>query len=273
MLRGAIAVFDSGVGGLSVVRALHQLLPHETISYLGDTARLPYGSKSPTVVRRYAAACASFLCGPSAPLPPKLLVVACNTASAHGLAYLKQSVGIPVIGVIEPGAALALQHSQTRRIGVLGTAGTIASQSYDHALHRLDPSAQVISQACPMFVPLAEENLGNHPATQLFVADYLAPVLAARIDSLILGCTHYPLLRPALAAYVGPEVHIVDSAHAVALAARDQLQASGQLADRRMGADRYFATDLSDRLLTTGQAFLGAALEQVEWVDIPTSPG
>ncbi len=261
-------MFDSGVGGLTVARALQRLLPQETLCYLGDTARLPYGTKSPAVVQRYAAACARFLCGPRAPLPAKLLLVACNTASAHALPQLTAALPLPVLGVIEPGVQAALRCSRNRRIGVLATAGTVDSGSYARALRRHDPEVQVFSAACPLFVPLAEENLGHHPATALFVADYLQPLLLAGIDTLILGCTHYPLLLPALRAYVGPEINLVDGAAAAAQTAQALLQGRGELATCRGGANRFFATDVNDRLLRTGRAFWGAELGHVEWVDI-----
>jgi glutamate racemase len=261
-----LAIFDSGVGGLTVVAAVKRALPNEAIMYLGDTARLPYGTKSPEVVERYALACGRFLQARGA----KLLVVACNTATAHALPHLQQTMPIPVLGVIEPGAILAARTSVGGRIGVLGTEGTIESGSYQRALARLAPAATVLTASCPMFVPLAEEGMLRHPATELIAREYLAPLLAQNIDTLVLGCTHYPLLRPLLAHICGPQVTIIDSAQAVALAIAEVLQAQ-QLqspSKRTRLDDRFFATDVSRRLHRVGSAFLGQSMASVELVDI-----
>ena len=259
-----IAIFDSGVGGLTVVAALARLLPNEAIVYLGDTARLPYGTKSPQVVCHYAARCAAFLLEHG----PKLLLVACNTASAHALAALRASLPVPVLGVIGPGASQAARRSPNGRIGVIATEGTIDSGSYQRALAQLAPGASVYPAACPLLVPLAEEGLTEHPATELLARDYLAPLLAAQIDSLVLGCTHYPLLQPLLQRLVGTGVHIIDSASAVAVAVAAQLTETGQLASRRRTADAFYATDVGARLQRVGSLFMGQQLPPVTWVDL-----
>ena len=259
-----IAVFDSGVGGLTVVQALHALLPQERIVYLGDTARLPYGTKSPAVVQRYAVRCADFLLRQGV----KMLVVACNTASAFALAHLQEHLPIPVIGVITPSAGSAVRATQTKHIGVIATEGTVQSGSYERCVAELAPDVRVSLQACPMLVPLAEENLVAHPATRMLAQEYLAPLLARGIDTLVLGCTHYPLLRKVLTDVCGPRVTLVDCAHAVATEVRAQLEHHTLLAPWRSGDDIFFATDVSQRLLRIGTAFLGRPMQDVTWVDI-----
>jgi glutamate racemase len=263
-----IAIFDSGVGGLTVVAALRRLLPLEALVYLGDTARLPYGTKSPTVVQRYAQTCAQFLCGRSARLHAKLLVVACNTASAHALPTLQASLPIPVLGVIAPGAAAAARCSRNQVIGVIATEGTVQSGCYQRALHALLPACTVLTQPCPLLVPLAEENMVWHPATELIARDYLTPLLQKGIDTLVLGCTHYPLLAPLLQQICGPQIHIVDSAKAVAEAVGAALAEPPLRATQRHAADIFYATDISERLHRVGQAFLGTPMGQVTLVDI-----
>ena len=259
-----IAVFDSGAGGLTVVAALQKLLPHERIRYLGDTARLPYGTKSPAVVQKYAAACARFLVEQGT----KLLVVACNTASAHALDYLQQTFALPTLGVVGPGAAAGVKRSRTGRIGVVGTEGTIGSGSYRRAIAAAMPGAQIFEQACPLLVPLVEENLLRHPATRMLAREYLQPLLDQHVDTLILGCTHYPLLMPLVTELCGPSVAIVDSASAVAVATQQALQDHGLLAAQRGGADVFFATDVGARLQRVGAACLGHAMGEVQWVDL-----
>jgi glutamate racemase len=260
---GPIGVFDSGIGGLTVVAALRRALPHEQLIYLGDTARVPYGTKSPDVVRRYTERCARFLIEQGA----KLLVVACNTASAHGLHAL-EGQATPVVGVVRPGAMLAASRSKTRRIGVIGTEGTVQSKSYQAAIHQALPDAQVFAAACPMFVPLAEEGLGEHPATRLLAEDYLRPLVAHDIDTLVLGCTHYPLLKRIIHDVVGPGVDVIDSAEAVADAVREKLHEHGLASQSRLGVDRFYATDVAERFARVGRAFLGEAIGEVELVDL-----
>lgn len=259
-----IGVFDSGVGGLTVVAALRRALPHETIVYLGDTARVPYGTKSSVVVRKYAVNCTRFLAEQGA----KLVVVACNTAASHGLTHLQETMAMPVLGVIEPGALAAAAASKTGRIGVIGTEGTIASGSYQRTLARLAPHAQVWVAACPLFVPLAEEGMASHAATKLIAHEYLAPLLDQGVDTVVLGCTHYPLLRALLQEVVGEHVALIDSAHAVAESVTVALQAGGLQTLVRQAPDRFFATDVSERLQRVGNAFLGATMDAVELVDL-----
>lgn len=266
--NACIGVFDSGIGGLTVVGALKERLPNERIVYLGDTARVPYGARSADVVRRYAANCAQFLAHKGA----KLLVIACNTASAHALGTLQAALPMPVIGVIEPGALRAVAQSVKQRIGVICTEGTRNSGCYAQALLSLNKAAYVETIACPLLVPLAEEGWTEHAATRLVAETYLAPFKSHDIDTLVLGCTHYPILAPLLRAVVGPDVQLVDSAHATAVVVEETLRTYDILAAARQGDDVYYATDLTARLQRVGSMFLGAPLPPVEWVDlVPTT--
>jgi glutamate racemase len=266
--RHAIGVFDSGVGGLTVVRALRSALPGEDIVYLGDTARVPYGSKSPRTVERYSLACQQFLLDRNV----KLVLIACNTASATALPALVAASPVPVIGAVEPGARTALAVTQNKHVGVIGTLATIRSSAYAKTIHALDPEVMVSGLACPMFVPLAEEGWTNDEIATLAARKYLVQLFAqdSQIDTLVLGCTHYPLLRDVIA-QVAVElaqhpVHVVDSATAMAEAAREAL---GSGPNRRTQAGRLdcFATDTS-RLDEVAPRFLGEPLTGFELVDL-----
>ncbi len=208
MSHAPIGVFDSGLGGLTVVRQLLRTLPAESLVYVGDTARVPYGSKSPETVRRYAVQIGEWLVEEGA----KLVVVACNTATAHALPLLRDLLSVPVIGVIGPGAKAAAAATHSGRVGVIGTVGTIGSGAYERALRAIRPTLEVHTQACPLFVPIVEEGWVDHPATALIAREYLASMRAAQVDTVVLGCTHYPLLRTVLAAELGPGVTLIDSA-------------------------------------------------------------
>ncbi len=264
MSSAPIGVFDSGIGGLTVVAAIRRELPRESILYLGDTARVPYGTKSPDVVRRYALTCSRFLVEQGA----KMVVVACNTASAHGLGALREQLGVPVVGVIEPGAALAAARSPGHRIGIIGTEGTVASGAYQAALRAVAPGAKVMAKPCPLFVPLAEEGMGSHPATRLIAEEYLSPLVHGGIDTLVLGCTHYPLRRETIQAVVGPGILIIDSATAVAHEVATVLQDRGLASAERTGRDRFYATDAGERFARVGKAFLGDVIGDVRHVDL-----
>lgn len=260
-----IGIFDSGVGGLTVMAAVRHALPQEAIVYLGDIARLPYGTRSADVVQRYALNCARFLEDQGA----KLLIVACNTATAHALPHLQATLSMPVLGVIEPGAALAAATTRNQHIGIIGTEGTVASGAYQRALARVAPGAKVEAAPCPLLVPLAEEGLTDHPATEMLAREYIAPLVQRGIDTLVLGCTHYPVLRALLQRVAGPTVTIIDSATAVAGVVRTELQARAWASVVRPRADRIFATDITERLQRVGSAFLGEPMGKVELVDIP----
>ncbi len=259
----AIAVFDSGVGGLTVLAALRRRLPREDLVYLGDTARVPYGTRSPQVVTRYALNNARFLGGFS----PKLLVVACNTVSAVALPALEAALTVPVLGVVEPGAAAAAAL-RGGHVGVIGTAGTIRSGAYQAALGRVAPGVRVTAAACPLFVPLAEEGWTAGEIPVRVAHRYLDGLVASGIDTLVLGCTHYPLLRAPIAQVVGPRVRLVDSAEAVAEAAGARLSRDGLARGEGAGADRMFVTDLGGDFGALARAFLGRPIPPPEVVDI-----
>jgi glutamate racemase len=266
-----IGVFDSGIGGLTVVRALKKALPTESLIYLGDTARLPYGSKSAATVTRYSSQIADFLVGRQV----KYLVVACNTASAYALPHLRQSLQIPLMGVVEPGAALAVASSPKKKIGVLGTRGTINSQAYREAILRLNPEVDVFSQACPLLVPLAEEGWLDTAISADIVQHYLDLLKAScgEIDALVLGCTHYPVLKDLISLRAtmtfGHQIHVIDSADAVADAvAKDlELQSLEYPPGLTAGADHFLFTDDS-RFNEIGKLFLGRNLSNAEHVDL-----
>ena len=258
-----IGVFDSGIGGLTVVRELRRQLPAEDILYFGDTARVPYGPKSPETVRRYSREIAAFLLARGV----KAVVVACNTATAHALPALEAELPVPVVGVVTPGARAAVRSSAHGRggIGVIGTAGTVRSGAYERAIAALDPRANVTARACPLFVPFVEEGWTTHPATRLVAEEYLAPFRAAAVDTLVLGCTHYPLLKPVIAEVVGPGTRLIDSAHETAAETRAVLEHAGIAADpARSGAAHYVVSDAAEHFAHTARHFLGAPLQHVE---------
>ncbi|MFN3986864.1 MAG: glutamate racemase [Rhodocyclaceae bacterium] len=260
-----IGVFDSGVGGLTVVRALMERLPLERLVYFGDTARVPYGIKSVATIEQFTAQITDFLLGHDV----KMLVVACNTMAAvasHVVAAHARD--LPVIDVIEAGALAAVLQTRTRGVGVIGTPTTINSNAYARRMHLEDPALRVYSQACPLFVPLVEEGWLDHPVTRMTAQEYLRPVLAEDIDTLVLGCTHYPLLKPLLKDVAGPGVQLVDSAVTTAELAAARLHALGLLSRAGEPDYRFFVTDIPLRFQTIGERFLGRSLgnvERVEW--------
>ncbi len=265
-----IGVFDSGVGGLTVLREMRRRLPRADFLYLGDTARLPYGSKSPETVRRYALNAASYLRHHEI----DLLVVACNTASASALPDLAKCSPIPVLGVVEPGARAAIR-SGARRIGVIGTEGTIRSGAYQNTLQHMRVDLRIRSRACPLFVPLAEEGWGNHEITRQVARIYLKDLLDWGVETLILGCTHYPLLQESIRAVAGPSVKLVDSATALSDVA---IEEHGALLGRTQGKGllRLHLTDASERFLRIAEEILDSEADEFRVVDLdsgPTSPG
>jgi len=289
MKKRPIGVFDSGVGGLTVLREVARRLPGENTIYLGDTARVPYGIKSKETVLRYSLEVAGFLTG----LGIKLLVVACNTASAYGLAELKKRLDIPVIGVIEPGAKAAINVTATKRIGIIGTQGTIRSNSYVEEINRLnnDSTIKIIergekhfdryfeikthkmvifTKACPLFVPLAEEGWTANDVARLTVEHYLKGLGAEAIDTLVLGCTHYPILKETIASVMGPGVTLIDSAEATAIEVERVLRAGALDNDTGTAtADhRFFVTDSPERFVQVGQRFFGEGLAGAELAEI-----
>jgi len=256
-----IGVFDSGIGGLTVVAALQELLPSETIFYIGDTARVPYGGKSRKTVERYSIEIGGLLLAEQA----KILVVACNTASALAVPRMQDIFKVPVQGVVTPGAAAAVQATKNKRIGVIGTRATIASGAYEHAITTRDPACCVFSAACPLLVPLIEEGLFDDPVTDQMLRRYLAPLLEQGVDTLVLGCTHYPLLRQAIARAAGPGVTLVDSARNCALAVQELLAANRIAAPaERLGRLDVALTDSTEGFLRTAEKALGLEIGDVE---------
>jgi glutamate racemase len=250
----SIGVFDSGIGGLTVVKALMKKFPYESITYFGDTARVPYGSKSAEVVREFAVQDTKFLHDQGV----KMVVVACNTVSAVALDVLKDQFSIPILGMILPGAHKAEKISKNRKIGVIGTIATIASQSYSKVLYDLDPTLEIISKACPLFVPLAEEGWVDHQATYIIAEEYLAEIRHQHIDTLILGCTHYPVLRKTIQRVIGKNVSLVDSGEAAAREVLDLLKDQSLLNDSgKMPQYKFFVSDVPQKFRLLGRIFLG----------------
>jgi glutamate racemase len=278
-----IGIFDSGVGGLTVYRALHFRLPGERFVYLGDTARVPYGTKSLATVERYAVENARFLAARGV----KLLVVACNTASALALPAIRASVGVPVVGVIEPGAGAAVRATGGGGgpIGVIATESTVRSGAYRREIERLAPGREVVERACPLFVGLAEEGWGETDVARTVASEYLQDFRGGRVGALVLGCTHYPILRRVIQETVGPEVQLIDSGEAAAegvadLLARENLQrqtdtATGKLfaeraRERRLcdDLDHFYVTDAEERFARVAERFLGSAPTLLEAVEV-----
>lgn len=261
-----LGVFDSGIGGLTVLQALRRRLPAEKTLYLGDTARVPYGPKSPETVRRYAAEAAGFLVARGV----KAVVVACNTASARALPDLRRRLPVPVIGVVEPGARTAAERSRSGRIGVIGTRGTVESAAYQAAIRRYRPDAQVFGRACGLFVSLAEEGWTSGDVARLTAEHYLRPLLEREIDTLVLGCTHYPLLRGLIAEVAGAGVELVEPARATAAAVERRLDEEGLLrAGGEGGGSRYFVTDDAARFRELAGRWMEEGVDQLEEVSLP----
>ncbi len=265
-----LGIFDSGVGGLTVARAVASALPNADIAYLGDTARVPYGTRSPDTVKRYARGCARVLTG----LGLRALVVACNTASAVALQDLEQAFEGPVIGVVGPGAHAAGLATRTGHVAVLATHTTTASGAYPQALRAAAPHVRVTSLACPLLVPLAEEGWIDGPVPAAVAQRYLAPLQGTDVDTLVLGCTHYPLLSDVLRSVgeeiVGRPLTIVDSAQAVAT---ELIRRLGPPPHPGSGRRRFHVTDALESFATVAPRFFGAPVEDLHWVDVaPTSP-
>ena len=269
-----IGIFDSGVGGLTVYKALHERLPNERFVYLGDTARVPYGTKSLATVERYAVENSRFLDAHGI----KLLVVACNTASALALPAIRSAIKVPVMGVIEPGSRAAVEVAQGANIGVIATEATIQSGAYAKAIASLGASGQVIERACPLFVSLAEEGWANSDVARIVARDYLSEFTNTTLGALVLGCTHYPILREVISDTVGTEVNLIDSGAATARDVESLLQSSDlthedalalyqerQLCD---DLDHFYVTDAAERFAKVAERFLGSAPSVLEAVEI-----
>ena len=264
MKHRPIGVFDSGLGGLTVVKAIQRELPREKLVYFGDTARIPYGTKGPDTIRHYARQIVRFLIQKE---KVKAVVVACNTSSAWALQDMRKAFSIPILGVIEPGAYAAVEVTRNGRIGVIGTEGTIQSGAYPEAIHHLMPQSKVIVKACPLFVPLVEEGKLSGPVAESIVREYLRPLLKARIDTLLLGCTHYPLLKRTISKVAGKKVKIVDSAEETARSLHRNLDMHGiELSGH--GGGTYYVSDLSRKFKENAQRFLGKHIPKVEKIFI-----
>ncbi len=260
-----IGLFDSGIGGLTVMAAVRRRLPGEELVYLGDTARVPYGTKSAETVVRYARECANFLVERGV----KALVVACNTASAYALPDLEARLDIPVLGVVEPGAKAALAATRNRAVGVIGTSGTVASNAYGSALKKLDPGLRVVSRACPLFVPLVEEGWTSNEVAAAAAKRYLGSMAGEGIDTLILGCTHYPLLAKTIAEAVGGGVGLVDSAETTASALAELLESRPIASPAGSSPEHHiYVTDLPARFEAIAHRFLEGDLPPVTRVDL-----
>jgi len=277
----AIGIFDSGIGGLTVLKEIIKRLPGEDTIYLGDTARVPYGTKSPETVTRYSFENTSFLLKQEI----KLLVVACNTASALSLDEIRRNFPIPVIGVLEPGARAAVAVTKTKRIGVIGTEATIGSRAYPDAIKGLDPEIEVIGIPCPLFVPLAEEGWVDNDVAFSVAEKYLGPLKTKRLDTLVLGCTHYPLLKKVIKEIMGDGVSLIDSAQETAKEVEETLLEKGLLKislkgygeaskstqsgqEIPLGRHIYFVTDAPKKFITLGERFLGFPIKDVKKIDI-----
>jgi glutamate racemase len=249
------------MGGLTVVREMISQLPNESIIYFGDTARVPYGPKSPDTVLRYSREITTYLKGEGI----KALVVACNTATAHALPALRREFDIPIIGVIGPGARAAAAVTKSKKVGVIGTAGTIKSRAYEKEIRKLLPDVELTAQACALFVPLVEEGWVDSEPTRAIARNYLAPLVSAQVDTLVLGCTHYPLMKTVIGNVVGREVRLIDSAHETAREAAEVLREHGLENETPNEARyRFIASDAPDTFLALGQLFLGSAIDRVE---------
>jgi len=262
----AIGVFDSGVGGLTVFRALERALPHESLVYLGDTARVPYGTRSPETVTRYAIEAAHFMRRRDV----KLLIVACNTASSVAIDAMEQEIGLPVLGVIEPGAKRAVEQTAAGKIGVIGTRATIGSGAYTREIHELREDAVVTASPCPLFVPLAEEGWTDNDVARATAQTYLAPLKEAGVDTLVLGCTHYPLLHEVIGETMGPKVTLVDSADSIAEEAGRLLHERSELAAGPTDAadHHFFVTDVPEPFQAVAERFLGRPIRRLERAQI-----
>jgi len=260
-----IGVFDSGIGGLTVAKELIKSLPGEDIIYLGDTARVPYGTKSGRTVIAYSHSNTEFLISKGI----KLLVVACNTASSVSLPSLKSKFDIPVIGVIEPGAKKAVSVTKTGKIGIIGTPSTINSGAYKSAIENLNPEIEVFSKACPLFVPLADEGWTEGEIIERIAEQYLTPIKETGIDVLVLGCTHYPLLKATIQKIMGNQITLVDSAEETASQIKDILDKEDILNEKTSLSKReFYLTDVSDTFLSVAGRFLGEKIDKIEMVDI-----
>lgn len=258
MNNNPIGIFDSGIGGLTVAKEITKKLPQESLIYIGDTARVPYGTRSKEVVTKFALELTNFLLRRKV----KCLVVACNTISSLSLDEIKRVSPVPVVDVVKPAVKKAILVTKNKRIGVIGTQGTILSGAYENEIKKIDPKIHVFSVGCPLFVPLAEEGLQKHKATKLVAKEYLAKLIEAKVDTLVLGCTHYPILYQAIAEAVGQKVRLIDSAEPTAQELKDVLEKEGLLAEESSPKYEFFVTDAPDRVFKIAARFFGKRLNK-----------
>lgn len=258
--NSAIGIFDSGVGGLTVLKEIEKALPHESIIYFGDTARVPYGTKSAETIERYSVENALFLLEKNI----KLLIIACNTASAYGLLKLKRVFTVPIVEVILPGAASLASATQNKKVAVLATKATVASEAYPKAIQKIDPRLELLSISCPLLTPMIEEGMLDHSVTKAMVKQYLQPIKEKGCDSVLLGCTHYPLIKNLIALEMGPQVQIIDSAKACALETAALLES---LNLKRKGVEpgrvQFYVSDDPVKFQDLGRQFLGRTVKNV----------
>ena len=260
-----IGVFDSGIGGLTVVKRLSSTLPNESIVYFGDTARVPYGSKSNSTVIEYSIQNTKFLLQKNI----KALVVACNTASSIAIPDLKKMFDIPIIGMIEPGSMMALEKSKSNKIGVIGTRATVGNLAYSKEIKKLNGAAQVIEKPCPLFVPLAEEGWIKHQATFEIAEEYLKELREIGIDTLVLGCTHYPILSEVIQQVVGKNVELIDSGVASSEVIKTELEKLNLLSDlNNPGVQEFYVSDIPTKFKEVAELFLGREIDHVHKVDL-----
>ncbi|KPL00625.1 MAG: glutamate racemase [candidate division Zixibacteria bacterium SM23_73_3] len=260
-----LGIFDSGVGGLTVAKKIFELLPNENVIYFGDTGRYPYGPRSKGIVKKFSSQNVNFLLS----YKVKFIVVACNTASSFALAGLRKNYDIPLVGVIEPGAAAAIKATRNGKIGVIGTVGTIYSKAYQKAIHRRNRQMKVYSIPCPLFVSLAEEGYINKDATQLIANEYLNPLVKKQVDTLVLGCTHYPLLKKVISRTMGEKVKLIDSAEETAKEVKRLLKIYGLLRNAKGQAfRRFYVSDVPNKFIEVGEKFLKGKIRDVKRIDI-----
>ncbi|MCZ7601953.1 MAG: glutamate racemase [Melioribacteraceae bacterium] len=260
-----VGIFDSGIGGLTVVKQMDQFIPNENMIYFGDTARVPYGNKSNETVIEYAIQDTKFLLKKNV----KMIVVACNTVSSVALNKLRENFEIPIVGMIEPGAKSAIENTTNGKVGVIGTYATINNKAYSAALKKLDKKLKIYEKACPLFVPLAEEGMVNHPATKLIVKEYLDELKKQKIDTLILGCTHYPLLSNVIQEVMGDKVTLIDSGVAAASVVENYLFGRGlRNESHQIGKRDFYVSDLPAKFKTIADTFLGRHIEHLTKVDL-----
>ena len=263
--NAAIGVFDSGVGGLTVAREIIRQLPEESITYFGDTARVPYGSKSKDTIIRYSRQIIRFLKTKNV----KAIVVACNTASAFALDTIEKEIDIPIIGVVKPGAKSAVESTKNKRIGIIGTEGTIKSELYTQYIHIIDPEITVVGKACPLFVPLVEEGMLHDSVTDEVASRYLESMKEENIDSLILGCTHYPLLRSTVGKIMGPEVNLVNPAYETAISLDGLLRQNGIRADKDAKPEyEFYVSDAEEKFKEFANSIMPLHIEKINQINI-----